>query len=144
MLLAYAALAAPPDDAALRLAQAYAPIMKVREQQHPPCDTGAEQYDPTSVDAVLGNPTVTLQRDVPGKGLQGVKRAPTAPDIAGLGPDYYLNLRGDPLGDTCQTSRTAATARGWGATRRSARCGRSARRRCCCRTRPPTRARSRG
>ncbi len=103
------ALAAPADDAAQRLAERYAPIMKVREQENPPCDVDAEQYAPTSVETVLGNPTVVLQRDVPGAGLQDVRRGPTAQDIAGLGSDYYLNLRGDPLGETCVFARDFQT-----------------------------------
>ena len=35
----------------------------LREQQDPPCETTAEQYQPTSVGAVLDNPTVTLTHD---------------------------------------------------------------------------------
>ena len=32
----------------------------------------------------------------------------TAKDIAGLGSDYYLNLKGSPLGDTCVYARSFA------------------------------------
>jgi hypothetical protein len=93
---------AQPRDAAQRLAEAYAPIVMPREQQDPPCDTAEEQYrSPTSINTVLGNPSVTLAHYVPGKGLEDVKEAPTARDIAGLGEEYYLNLHGDPLGETC-------------------------------------------
>jgi hypothetical protein len=95
------AAAAQPQAAAQRLAETYAPIVMLREQQDPPCDTAEEQYQPTSVDTVLGNPSVTLTHYVPDRGLENVKTAPTARDIAGLGDGYYLNLRGDPLGDTC-------------------------------------------
>ncbi len=97
--------AATTSAAAQRLADAYAPIMKLKETTNPPCDTSGEQYAPTSVDTVLGNPTVTLQEDIPGKGLVPVTTAPTAADIAGKGPNFYLNLRGDPLGETCVYSR---------------------------------------
>ncbi|HEX5608459.1 MAG TPA: hypothetical protein VFX45_00030 [Solirubrobacterales bacterium] len=106
--------AAPGGDAAQRLAEAYAPVLMLREQQDPPCETSAEQYEPTSVDTVLGNPTVTLQRYVEEEGplakedeqgLQDVKKAPTAADIAGLADGYYLNLRGEVLEDTCVYSR---------------------------------------
>jgi hypothetical protein len=89
----------PP--AAQRLAQAYAPIAMLREQQDPPCDTSEEQYQPTAVEAVLGNPAVELTREVPGRGQVPVKEAPTAADIAGLGKGYHLDLPGDPLGNTC-------------------------------------------
>ena len=101
LLVPAGAATAQPQAAAQRLAEAYAPIAMLREQRDPPCDTAEEQYQPTSVDTVLGNTSVTLTRDVPGKGLEDVKKAPTARDIAGLGDDYYLNLRGDPLGETC-------------------------------------------
>jgi hypothetical protein len=95
-----AAVAGPPS-ATQRLANTYAPIVMVREQQDPPCDTSEEQYQPTSVDTVLGNPNVTLVQNVPGGRLERVKTAPTASDIAGLGDTYYVNLRGNPLGQTC-------------------------------------------
>jgi hypothetical protein len=91
--------------AAEALAKRYAPITMLREEEDPPCETTAEQYEPTSVDTVLGNPTVTLTAIVPGKGLTAVKKAPTAADIAGLSGDYYLNLRGEALGETCDYAR---------------------------------------
>ncbi|HET7445719.1 MAG TPA: hypothetical protein VFJ57_13790 [Solirubrobacterales bacterium] len=104
--LASAAGKAPEPEsqsraAAEALAQKYAPITMLREEEDPPCETTAEQYEPTSVDAVLGNPTVTLTAYIPGKGLVDVKKAPTAADIAGLSGDYYLNLTGEALGETC-------------------------------------------
>ena len=73
-----------------------------------PATPTAEQYQPTSVDTVLGNPTVTLDRAAPRrKGTQDTGRRPRS-DIAGLGDDYYLNLNGDPLGDTCVYARDFA------------------------------------
>ena len=73
----------------------------LREQQDPPCETSAEQYQPTSVGTVLGNPAVTLTKGVRRRGQDAVKKAPTAADIAGRGDDFHLDLPGDPLGDTC-------------------------------------------
>jgi hypothetical protein len=105
LLAPAAATAAAPRGAAQKLIDAYAPITKVREEQVPPCETSAEQYAPTSVETVLGNPEVILERDVPGEGLEAIHSAPTAAGLAGLGPSYYLNLRGDPLGDTCVYAR---------------------------------------
>lgn len=99
---------ADSDAAARRLAETYAPIAMVREQRHPPCDTTEEQYQPTSVETVLDNPGVTLYRDAPGKPATALKRAPDAGDIAGLGRDHYLDLTGDPLGDTCVYARDFA------------------------------------
>jgi hypothetical protein len=89
------------EAAAQKLAQRYVPITMLREQQDPPCDTGAEQYHPTGVGTVLGNPTVILNRELPDGSLVDVKRAPTANDIVGLRAGWYLNLEGKVLGDTC-------------------------------------------
>src|SRR3954464_2971564 len=80
--------------AAQQLAQRYAPIAMLREQTDPPCKTSEEQYQPTSVDAVLGNPTVTLTHELPDGRLEDVKRAPSAADIAGLREGYYLDYEG--------------------------------------------------
>lgn len=100
---------AQTQAATQRLAKAYAPVVMVRKQEDPPCDTAEEQYrSPTSVDTVLGNPAVTLTHYVPGKGLENAGKAPTARDIAGLGDAYYFNLSGDPLGDTCVYAKNFA------------------------------------
>jgi hypothetical protein len=111
LVIALATLTSPAgaeaagDPAAQQLAEKYAPIAMLREQRNPPCDTSEEQYQPTSVDAVLGNPTVTLTRELPGGKLEDVKRAPTAADIAGLGDGYYLDYEGEVLGKTCVYAR---------------------------------------
>ena len=104
--LAAAAGPAPEPESQSRqaaevLARRYAPITMLKEEEDPPCETSAEQYEPTSIDTVLGNPTVTLTAFIPGKGLVEVKKAPTAADIAGLSGEYYLNLTGEALGETC-------------------------------------------
>jgi hypothetical protein len=99
------AAAATQQEAAQRLARRYAPITMLREQQDPPCETSAEQYKPTSVETMLGNPTVTLTRFIEGEGLVDVKKAPTSADLAGLGDGYYLELEGRALGDTCVYAR---------------------------------------
>jgi hypothetical protein len=96
-----AALTEPGAADAIRLAEKYAPITMLREQEDPPCDTKAEQYEPTTVHTMLGNPTVTLQKYVEGEGLEDIVKAPTIEDIQGLKGDYYLNLHGEALGDTC-------------------------------------------
>jgi hypothetical protein len=90
------------EAAARKLAARYAPITMLREQRDPPCETTAEQYQPTSAGTVLGNPTVTLTHDNLQTGrLEEVKEAPTAADIAGLPDGYYLDLEGEALGETC-------------------------------------------
>jgi hypothetical protein len=94
------------EIAALKLAQRYAPITMLREEIDPPCEKSAEQYEPTTVDTVLDNPTVTLTREDRETGkLEDVDAAPTAADIAGLPDGYYLDLEGKVLGDTCVYSR---------------------------------------
>jgi len=95
----------PGEEAAQQLAERYVPIAMLREQRDPPCNTSEEQYQPTSVDIVLGNPTVTLTHELPDGRLEMVKRAPTAADIAGLHDGYYLDYEGEVLGKTCVYAR---------------------------------------
>lgn len=102
---AAAANASDGQSAAERLAEKFAPVTMLREQNNPPCDTDEEQYQPTGVETMLGNPLVALTRYVEGKGLEEIKRGPTAEDVAGLGPNYYLDLPGEVLGDTCVYAR---------------------------------------
>jgi hypothetical protein len=100
--------AATASTPAQRLIDAYTPITMLREEQEPPCETSAEQYEPTSVSTVLGNPSVELKRVEEGGKEETIKRAPTAADIAGLGDPFHLDLHGDPLGDTCVYARDFA------------------------------------
>lgn len=93
-----------PESAAEELAEKYVPIVELRKEEKPPCETSAEQYQPTSVDTVLGNPSVELQHFADGQ-LHTVRHAPTAADLAGLRGDWYLNLEGRALGDTCVYSK---------------------------------------
>ncbi len=58
VLLGLPVPAAAATSPAQRLIDAYAPITMLREEQDPPCETSAEQYEPTSVSTVLGNPSV--------------------------------------------------------------------------------------
>ena len=89
---------APAESPAQELAEKYVPIAEIREETDPPCDTSEEQYQPTSVETVLGNPTVLLQHEAGGGKLTTIRRAPTAQQIAGLGEGWYLNLEGTALG----------------------------------------------
>jgi hypothetical protein len=108
-LLCFAAPAAAAGGSAeQRLIDSYAPILELREQQEPPCETSAEQYQPTSVTTMLGNPAVELKRAIPGEPEELVTKAPTAADIAGLGDEYHLDIPGDPLDDTCVYARDFA------------------------------------
>ena len=96
------------ESPAQRLIEAYAPIAMLREEQEPPCETSAEQYEPTSVSTVLGNPAIGLKRVEEDGSEMLLKQGPTAADIAGLGSEYHLELPGDPLGDTCVYARDFA------------------------------------
>ena len=82
-------LAAPPAQAAEspqeQLVRTYSPIVMLRAQEDPPCDTAEEQYEPTTVNVVLGNPRVNLARPAEAGQPEIVRPAPTAADIAGLG-----------------------------------------------------------
>ncbi|HSR93662.1 MAG TPA: Vps62-related protein [Solirubrobacterales bacterium] len=108
ILCSAAPAAAAGRGAAQRLIRAYAPILMLREEQEPPCETSAEQYQPTSVSTMLGNPAVELTRVVPGEPEELVKKGPTAADIAGRGDEYHLDIPGDPLEDTCVYARDFA------------------------------------
>jgi hypothetical protein len=88
------------SSAERQLADRYAPVVMVRAQSNV-CSTSQEQFaPPTSVGAVLGDPSVRLLRS-DGRHMVFVKRAPTAADLAGRGPNYYLDLPGTPLDPKC-------------------------------------------
>ncbi|MFN8132591.1 MAG: hypothetical protein U0R70_13660 [Solirubrobacteraceae bacterium] len=107
--LAPAAPAAAAQTAAQRLVATYAPITNLRTQEPPPCDTDGEQYLPTTVDTVLGNPRVKLKLQPKGvKRARTVTTAPTAADVAFKGSDYFLDLPGDPLNAGCTFGRDFA------------------------------------
>ncbi len=113
--VAVAGGAAPSASAASdeqRLIATYAPITKLRTQEDPPCGTDGEQYLPTTVDTVLGNPRVKLKFQPPGaRDARTVATAPTAAEIHRKGSDYYLDLPGNPLVPECTYGRDFATLR---------------------------------
>jgi hypothetical protein len=94
----------PPGSPEQLLVSRYAPILELRKQENPPCDTGEEQYRPTSVETVLGNPRVAFEL-IRFRTKRVLRHAPTAKDIAGLGDDFYLNLPGDPIESECVYAR---------------------------------------
>ena len=98
--------ASAQQPAERELVAKHAPIAMVREQTDPPCDNSEEQYLPTTVNVVLGNPQVTL---VPPSGSgRRPKRAPTAADVAGRGPGWHLDLPGNPVRPGCTFARDFA------------------------------------
>jgi hypothetical protein len=114
-LVVAAGLLAGPGSSAARaapgveqeLVDRYAPILRLRKQEDPPCNTTEEQYQPSPVDTVLGNPRVQLVL-VRNRKKRVIKSAPTAADIADLDSDYYLNLPGDPVESECVYARDFA------------------------------------
>jgi hypothetical protein len=100
--LAVACLGAPAAIAATpaqQLVDAYSPIVHLAESTDPPCDNSREQFHPTTVDVMLGNPEVELVK--PGDGGKVIKKGPTAKDVAGLGEGYHLDAPGDSLRPGC-------------------------------------------
>ncbi len=92
------------DGAARQLAERYAPIVMARKLTSV-CNTAQEQFaPPTSVDTVLANRSVRLMRSLH-QGSVLVRTGPTAADIAGLGPAYYLDLPGNPVNPKCGYAR---------------------------------------
>ena len=73
----------------------------------PPCDTGGEQYDPTSVETVLGKPQISLVGPKPRSGTAPRTPAPTAADLYGKGKDWYLDYPGDPYHPGCTYAEDA-------------------------------------
>ena len=106
-LLSVVSPAVAQDSAERRLVAKYSPVVMLREQRDPPCDNKEEQYLPTTVDVVLGNPQVKLTG--PRGNKRPPKRAPTAADIAGLGQAWYLNLPGNPPAPGCTYARDFAS-----------------------------------
>ena len=78
-----------------QLLETYAPVMAIRTQAEQ-CK-GDERFLPMSVDYVLGRDDVVL-RDADG---EIVVRAPTAKDLAGRGPDHWLDFPGNALKPGC-------------------------------------------
>jgi hypothetical protein len=99
--VAIAAAAAPAaaraTDAPRELAQRYAPVMRVVDQQKP-CGHG-EPFVPTNVNLVLGNPDVALRG--PWDHTNLIKVAPTGADLAGGLWGYHLDFPGDAFTPGC-------------------------------------------
>src|SRR5262245_8097648 len=109
---------APPANAAEspseQLVRTYSPIVMLRAQEDPPCDTTEEQYEPTTVNTVLGNPRVNLTRPAESGQPAIVRPAPTAADVAGLGARWHLDLPGSALSPGCTYARDFAALKAAG------------------------------
>ena len=96
--------AAQENRAAQQLAETYAPYVRLQEKDQE-CDKG-EQFTPTDVDAVLDDLEVALRGPWSGSGILQV--APSADDVAGGPPTYYLDFPGDPLRPGCTYAEWSA------------------------------------
>ena len=95
-------LTAAPAGAAVspaeQVVRTYSPIVMLRAQEDPPCDTAEEQYEPTTVNTVLGNPRVNLTRPRRERASRrSVVRRRPPPTSRGSAPVWHLDLPGDPL-----------------------------------------------
>jgi hypothetical protein len=93
------AAAGPADE----LAQRYAPVVRLAEQTHE-CGPG-EQYEPSDVDAFMGQPTVSLRG--PWNTNDLIEVGPTAADLGRGLPGYNLDFPGNPLDPGCDYERWA-------------------------------------
>jgi hypothetical protein len=92
-LVACAAAQATPSPSALhRLAERYAPVVRLSEQEEP-CG-GGESFEPIDVNALFGREDVPL-RGRPGSGVS--KARPQATDLTGGHAEDALDFPGDPL-----------------------------------------------
>lgn len=93
--------AAPSDEAAL--ADRFAPVVRLVDQPYE-CGPG-EPYQPSDVDAFLGNDTVALRGPWDHDDL--IKVAPSARDLGNGLTDYHLDFPGNPLQPGCDYERWA-------------------------------------
>ncbi|MDF8264840.1 hypothetical protein [Luteipulveratus flavus] len=100
------AATAPEDE--VRLAQRFAPVLRLVRQDRP-CDSG-EPYAPADVAAFLDNDTVALRGPWGADDL--IKVGPTAQDLAKGLPDYHLDFPGDPLRPGCDYEQWARSVTG--------------------------------
>lgn len=92
-----AAAGSPEDTAGQELAERYSPVVRL-QQDSSRCADG-EQFQPTDVEAVLGDQQVALRG--PWRPPDLVKAQPEGKDL-GLGfPGHFLDFPGDPLRPGC-------------------------------------------
>jgi hypothetical protein len=95
---AAAVTAAASTDPATTLAQRYAPAVQLVNQPEK-CGRAGEPYQPTNVDAVLGNPLVALRGPWEANNLVTV--GPTAKDLSAGLSGYNLDYPGNALQPGC-------------------------------------------
>ena len=87
-----------PDELRQQLAERFAPIMMLKQQEEE-CSTDGEQYRPGPIDIVLDNPEIALRQV--GRSDPVVMRAPRASDLFGLGEGFFLDFPGNSLTPGC-------------------------------------------
>ena len=92
----------PTDESVQELAERFAPIIMLKEQEDE-CDPDGEPYAPASVDIVLDNPEIALRQV--GGGNPTVMRGPSAEDLLGLGEGFFLDFPGSSLEPGCVYQR---------------------------------------
>ena len=105
-VVAAAALSLPAvgrAQAEEQLAQRYSPVVRLVEQKEE-CGPG-EPYEPTDIDAFLGQDTVSLRGPWTSNDL--IKIAPTAADLGKGLFEYNLDFPGDALNPGCDYERWA-------------------------------------
>ncbi|NIK61540.1 hypothetical protein [Kribbella shirazensis] len=86
----------PDDTAAQRLAERYAPVVRMQQE---PSSCAGEQFRPTDVQAVLGNQEVALRG--PWRPPDLIKTQPADSDLGRRYPGHFLDFPGDPLRPGC-------------------------------------------
>jgi hypothetical protein len=88
----------PDESAAQVLAERYAPIFMLKEQEGE-CDRNGEAWKPMAVDAIFDNRQIALRQV--GNDDPVVMWGPSASDVAGLGKGFYLDFPGSSLTPGC-------------------------------------------
>ena len=99
-----AAAGSPEDPAAQALAELYSPVVKLQKASAR-CEDG-EQFQPTDVEAVLGDQQVALRG--PWRPPDLVKPQPEGTDLGHGFPGHFLDFPGDPLRPGCDYAEWSA------------------------------------
>ncbi|MFI7061272.1 hypothetical protein ACIBL3_09835 [Kribbella sp. NPDC050124] len=100
-----AAAAGPQDDGAAKvLAERYSPVVRL-QQDASNCEDG-EQFQPTDVEAVLGDQQVALRG--PWRPPDLIKPEPEGSDLRRGLPGHFLDFPGDPLRPGCDYAEWSA------------------------------------
>ncbi|WP_432936546.1 hypothetical protein ACQPXM_23215 [Kribbella sp. CA-253562] len=99
-----AAAESPEDTAAQALAERYAPVVRLQGDSSN-CANG-EQFQPTDVEAVLGDQQVALRG--PWRPPELVKPQPEGKDLGLVFPGHFLDFPGDPLRPGCAYAEWSA------------------------------------